>query len=49
LTNSPYLCYSDDHGETWHIGQAIKSDCNESQLSELFTPGEFYTLAEDEH
>ncbi|MFZ2339206.1 MAG: sialidase family protein [Bacteroidales bacterium] len=30
-----HIIYSDDHGKTWHLGQAIKPGCNESQLAEL--------------
>ena len=30
-----HVLYSDDHGETWQIGEPIKPGCNESQVVEL--------------
>ncbi len=40
LRNGPYgygshVLYSDDHGETWQMSEAIKPGCNESQVTEL--------------
>lgn len=30
-----HVIYSDDHGETWHIGGSVGPQCNECQIAEL--------------
>lgn len=40
IRNGPYsygshIIYSDDHGKTWQISEAIRPGCNESQAAEL--------------
>ena len=30
-----HVLYSDDHGESWEMSQAIRPGCNESQITEL--------------